>query len=114
MKQPWFRIVDEFGRERLSMMQIKIAVCAHFGVTVSDIISARRTADLIPARQVAMFLSKELTPSTLPAIGRAFGGRDHTTVIYACRKIKLLLASGADAEVTEAIAKVRPQLEAML
>jgi len=62
-------------------------------VRVADLLSKRRTRSIARPRQVAMALSKELTNHSLPEIGDAFGGRDHTTVIHACRKVAELKAS---------------------
>jgi chromosomal replication initiator protein len=67
---------------------IQRAVIAHFPrVTLNDIKSARRTAIVVEPRQIAMYLAKELTTRSLPDIGRRFGGRDHTTVLHAVRRI---------------------------
>ena len=63
---------------------------------MADLLSKRRTRSIARPRQVAMALSKELTNHSLPEIGDAFGGRDHTTVLHACRKIKELQESSAD------------------
>jgi chromosomal replication initiator protein len=66
-------------------------VASHYGVSRADILSSRRTAVVVKPRQVAMFLAKTLTMRSLPEIGRRFGGRDHTTVLHAVRKIDALL-----------------------
>lgn len=66
-------------------------VCAHYGVKAFDIRSARRTMNLVQPRQVICFLAKELTPLSLPQIGRYLGGRDHTTVLHGIRKVGCLL-----------------------
>ncbi len=66
---------------------IQRSVADYYGITVADIVSKSRKSNLAHARQVAMYLAKELTNKSLPEIGSIFGGRDHTTVIYACRKI---------------------------
>jgi Bacterial dnaA protein helix-turn-helix len=58
-----------------------------------ELISARRTTDVVRPRQIAMFLAKDLTPHSLPVIGRKFGGRDHATVLHAVRKIEALRVS---------------------
>lgn len=63
----------------------------HFKVSRADIKSARRTAEIVRPRQIAMFLAKTVTLRSLPEIGRRFGGRDHTTVLHAVRKIGLLV-----------------------
>ena len=62
-----------------------------FKLKVSDLLSARRNRSIARPRQIAMALAKELTSHSLPEIGEAFGGRDHTTVLHACRKVKELL-----------------------
>ena len=62
----------------------------HYSVSRADILSSRRTAVVVKPRQVAMFLAKTLTMRSLPEIGRRFGGRDHTTVLHAVRKIEAL------------------------
>lgn len=66
---------------------IQKAVAEYYGIKPSDIVAKSRKANLVRARQVAMYLSKELTNKSLPEIGALFGGRDHTTVIYAHRKV---------------------------
>ena len=66
---------------------IKRTVAEYYKIRVADLLSKRRSRSITRPRQVAMSLSKELTNHSLPEIGDAFGGRDHTTVIHACRKI---------------------------
>ena len=68
-------------------------VAEYYKIKVSDLLSKRRTSSLARARQIAMALSKELTNHSLPELGRAFGGRDHTTVLHAFRKIQELKKS---------------------
>jgi chromosomal replication initiator protein len=63
-------------------------VAEHYGIRIADMHSARRARAVARPRQVAMYLAKQLTPRSLPEIGRKFGGRDHTTVMYAIRKIE--------------------------
>ena len=62
-------------------------VCRYYRVTLDELTSDKRTRRIVGPRQVAMYLSRELTDASLPAIGRAFGGRDHTTVMYAVQKV---------------------------
>jgi hypothetical protein len=69
---------------------IQRATCRHFQIKRLDMLSDRRTKNLVRPRQVAMFLSKDITRRSLPEIGRRFGGRDHTTVLHAIRKIDVL------------------------
>lgn len=66
-------------------------VAVHYQVNDSDILSIRRTAKIVRSRHVAAYLSKELTLRSLPEIGRKFGGRDHTTILHAVRKITGLI-----------------------
>jgi chromosomal replication initiator protein len=76
---------------RLSMEEIQKRVAEHFKIRISDMSSARRARAVARPRQVAMYLSKQLTSRSLPEIGRAFGGRDHTTVMHAVRKVEELV-----------------------
>ncbi len=73
-------------RQTRSIAEIKAAACKRFGISDEELISSARTARLAWPRQVAMYLSRELTQESLPAIGREFGGRDHTTVLHAWRR----------------------------
>lgn len=66
---------------------IQKTVADFYKIKLAELLSKKRTRNIARPRQVAMYLSKELTPSSLPAIGDAFGGRDHTTVLHACRTI---------------------------
>ncbi len=77
--------------------QIQRATCERLGVSPDALCSPDRTAHVAWARQVAMYLSRELTDATLPAIGRAFGGRNHTTVLHACKRTTERIAQDADA-----------------
>lgn len=77
---------------RLTMRRIQDVTCDHFGVLRSDILSTRRTAPLVRARHVAVYLCKTQVSRSLPEIGRAFGNRDHTTILHAIRKVKSKIA----------------------
>ena len=72
--------------QRCSVQDIQRSTCEAFGVSMDQLLSTSRSAQVAWPRQVAMYLSRELTDQTLPAIGRSFGGRNHTTVIHACRR----------------------------
>lgn len=72
----------------LSLSDIQKTVAAYFGLTVEDLIAKKRSRDITVPRQIAMFLARELTDSSLPQIGSAFGGRDHSTVLHACDRIR--------------------------
>jgi chromosomal replication initiator protein len=73
---------------KVKIEDIQRLVANHYNVSKSDILSSRRTATVVRPRQIAMYLSKALTLRSLPEIGRRFGGRDHTTVLHAVRKIE--------------------------
>jgi chromosomal replication initiator protein len=64
----------------------------YFGLTIDDLCGASRSRVLVNARQIAMYLCRELTDLSLPKIGQQFGGRDHTTVMHADRKIRTLMS----------------------
>lgn len=79
-------------------------------ITLFDIRSQRRTAKIVHARQLAMFIAKKLTSQSFPEIGRRFGGRDHTTVMHAVRKIEKLVSENPDLAATvERIKEVIPE-----
>jgi chromosomal replication initiator protein len=91
-------ITQEFTREalkdllavkdkKITIENIQKTVSDYFKVTISDLLSSRRTRSITRPRQIAMALAKQLTRHSLPEIGSAFGGRDHTTVLHACRKV---------------------------
>jgi chromosomal replication initiator protein len=73
-------------RPQHTVVDIQAAACAYFGVSFEELISSARTARVAWPRQVAMYLARELLGESLPAIGRRFGGRDHTTVLHAWRR----------------------------
>lgn len=74
--------------KKVKIEDIQKLVATHFNVSRADILSSRRSASVVKPRQIAMYLSKVLTLRSLPEIGRRFGGRDHTTVLHAVRKIE--------------------------
>ena len=80
----------------VSIDNIQKTVAEYYKIKVSDLHSKRRSRSVARPRQVAMALAKELTSHSLPEIGDAFGGRDHTTVLHACRKIEELKQSTTD------------------
>ncbi len=75
---------------QISVENIQKTVADYYKVRLADLLSKRRSRSVARPRQVAMALSKELTSHSLPEIGDAFGGRDHTTVLHACKRIKQL------------------------
>lgn len=82
-----------FQERRVTMNNIQKTVAEYYNMRVADLHSKRRNRHITRPRQIAMALAKELTTLSLPDIGDAFGGRDHTTVIHACRKVEDLLNS---------------------
>lgn len=80
----------------VSIENIIKTVCEYYKIKVSEMLSKRRNRSLARPRQLAMALCKELTNHSLPEIGEAFGGRDHTTVLHACRLVKRLVESQSD------------------
>ncbi|UUP17718.1 chromosomal replication initiator protein DnaA [Nitratireductor thuwali] len=87
--------------KRVRIEDIQRIVARHYNVSKTELLSNRRTRTIVKPRQVAMYLSKVLTPRSLPEIGRRFGGRDHTTVLHAVRKIEGL--SGDDRQLAQEI-----------
>ena len=75
------------------MENIQKTVAEYYKIRIADLLSKRRSRSIARPRQVAMALAKELTTHSLPEIGDAFGGRDHTTVLHACKRIKSLRES---------------------
>lgn len=80
----------------VTIENIQKTVAEYYSIKVSDLVAKRRSRSVTRPRQMAMVLAKELTQHSLPEIGRAFGGRDHTTVLHACRKIQALQGEDAD------------------
>ena len=80
----------------VTVENIQRTVAEYYKVKVADLLSKRRSRSIARPRQMAMALAKELTNHSLPEIGDHFGGRDHTTVIHACRKIKELVQTEND------------------
>jgi chromosomal replication initiator protein len=95
--------------KRVKIEDIQRVVARQYNVSRSDLLSSRRTANVVRPRQVAMYLAKTLTLRSLPEIGRRFGGRDHTTVLHAVRKIEGLV--GNDAALAEEIESLKRQLQ---
>lgn len=81
---------------QISLDNIKRTVAEYYKIKVADLMSKRRNRSVARPRQMAMAMAKELTQHSLPEIGDAFGGRDHTTVLHACRKIKELRDTSSD------------------
>src|SRR5690349_14745139 len=95
--------------KRIKIEDIQRVVARQYNVSRSDLLSSRRTANVVRPRQVAMYLAKTLTLRSLPEIGRRFGGRDHTTVLHAVRKIEALVAR--DIALSEEVESLKRQLQ---
>jgi chromosomal replication initiator protein len=95
--------------KRVRIEDIQRVVARQYNVSRADLLSSRRTANVVRPRQVAMYLAKVLTLRSLPEIGRRFGGRDHTTVLHAVRKIENL--TGNDSAFAEEIESLKRQLQ---
>jgi chromosomal replication initiator protein len=95
--------------KRVKIEDIQRVVARQYNVSRADLLSSRRTANVVRPRQVAMYLAKTLTLRSLPEIGRRFGGRDHTTVLHAVRKIEGLV--GHDAMLADEIEVLKRQLQ---
>ena len=94
---------------RVTIEEIQKRVAEHFNIRLADMHSARRARAVARPRQVAMYLAKQLTTRSLPEIGRKFGGRDHTTVMHAVKKVDELRK--ADAAFGEDVELLRRMLE---
>jgi len=102
-------LVRSHEPRRVKIEDIQKLVASHYSVTRADILSSRRTAAVVKPRQIAMYLAKTLTLRSLPEIGRRFGGRDHTTVLHAVRKIEGL--SHADRTLNDELELLKRMLQ---
>ncbi len=87
------RDIVMYRESQISIENIQQTVAEYYKIRVSDLLSKKRSRDIARPRQVAMYFAKELTTHSLPQIGDRFGGRDHTTVLHACRKVDELIHS---------------------
>ena len=101
-------ILNEEGRYAINIEVIQRKVAEHFDIRLADMTSRRRPESIAFPRQVAMFLSRQMTESSLSAIGEAFGGRDHGTVLHACRLVKDRME--VDANVRQVVSYLEKQL----
>lgn len=97
------------SRRRITIDEIQRRVSEHYRIRQAEMVSARRAREVARPRQVAMYLAKQLTPRSLPEIGRKFGGRDHTTVIHAIRQIERL--RGIDTDIDTDVRTLMRDLE---
>ncbi len=94
---------------KLTIEEIQRRVAEHYNIRLSDMIGPKRLRTIARPRQVAMYLAKQLTPRSLPEIGRRFGGRDHTTIMHGVRKIEELMAT--DSQLSDDLQRLRRQLQ---
>ncbi|WP_224405836.1 chromosomal replication initiator protein DnaA [Afifella sp. IM 167] len=102
-------LVGDREPKRIRIEDIQKIVARHYNVSRQDLVSARRTRTVVKPRQIAMYLAKTMTPRSFPEIGKRFGGRDHTTVLHAVRKIEGLV--GADQKLSDEIELLRRLLQ---
>ncbi|GDX17279.1 hypothetical protein LBMAG05_05750 [Actinomycetes bacterium] len=104
---------DQAGPE-ITAAVIMTEASGYFGISIDDLIGSSRSRTLVTARQIAMYLCRELTDLSLPAIGQSFGGRDHTTVMHAERKIRQLMAErrGLYNQVADLTTRIKVQTKA--
>ena len=104
---------DQAGPE-ITAAVIMNQASGYFGISIDDLIGSSRSRTLVTARQIAMYLCRELTDLSLPAIGQSFGGRDHTTVMHAERKIRQLMAErrGLYNQVADLTTRIKVQTKA--
>lgn len=103
-------IVPRAYQHTITVEMIQAEVAKQFGIHVNDLRGNRRTQDVAYARQIAMYLARDLTETSLPQIGARFGGRHHTTVLYAVDKVERQLTDGHDAQLQDLIALITARL----
>ncbi len=106
-------VPDRLWARRLAhahpIQRVIMVTAREFGLELSDITGPRRSAHIVRPRQVAMYLAKTLTAHSLPEIGRRFGGKDHTTVLHAVRKVEGLIAG--DPDLAHVVAALRARIQ---
>jgi chromosomal replication initiator protein len=104
-------LIPEGGETQITTGMIMAQTASYFDITIDDLCGQSRTHVLVTARQIAMYLCRELTDLSLPKIGQQFGGRDHTTVMHADRKIRTLMAERRSVfnQVTELTNRIKQQ-----
>jgi len=102
-------LISESDRPDITASTIMAVTAEYFGITLDDLTGSSRTRVLVSARQIAMYLCRELTELSLPKIGQTFGGRDHTTVMHAERKIRSLMTERRNVynQITELTSRIR-------
>jgi chromosomal replication initiator protein len=88
------------GDRTISIDEIKREVASYFGIKLADLVSKRRSQNLVYPRQIAMHLCRQLTSASLPVIGKMFGGRDHSTVIHSLNVISQKMKTSVEVQST--------------
>jgi chromosomal replication initiator protein len=101
-------LYPELRPSQRTVREIQESTCEVFGISYEDLVSSSRAGGVAWPRQVAMYLARELTDQTLPAIGRAFGNRNHTTVMHACKRTAERIAT--DREAYDAVRRLTERL----
>jgi chromosomal replication initiator protein len=89
-------VFPDHSARPISLASIQREVCRFYGIAHNDLIGSKRSQNIVYPRQIAMYLARDLTDLSLPKIGDAFGGRDHTTVMHATAKIHKLMSEQRD------------------
>ncbi|WP_161878274.1 chromosomal replication initiator protein DnaA [Alkalibacterium sp. MB6] len=97
-------------KQNVSIASIQQKVSKYYQISLADLKGKKRVRQIVMPRQIAMYLARELTSTSLPKIGKEFGGKDHTTVIHAHEKIRKILDSETDGELREQIAEIKKSL----
>lgn len=97
-------------KQNVSIASIQTKVSKYYGLSIADLKGKKRIRQIVVPRQIAMYLSRELTSTSLPKIGKEFGGKDHTTVIHAHEKIKNLITNEKDEELIKQIDDIKKSL----
>jgi len=108
-------LVSDIAGPEISASLIMAQTASYFGVTLDDLTGPSRSRVLVTARQIAMYLCRELTDLSLPKVGQQFGGRDHTTVMHADRKVRQLIAERRSLynQVSDLTTRIKAQARAL-
>ena len=107
-KNAWFSIIGETPASPVTLRDIERAVCRHFKISRMQLVQKRRQAEIVYRRSIAIYLARDLTDRSYPAIGRMFGGMDHTSVLAAARRITKAMDS--DVALRMDVAAIRSEL----
>jgi chromosomal replication initiator protein len=97
----------EEGPRPVTIREIQKCISKHFGISMTELLASRRLAKIVRPRQIGFYLARKLTSRSLPEIGRRFGGKDHTTVLHACKKVEERMSTDPN------LARTVAELEAM-